>query len=253
MILGGFALALTAGCSAPSLRLTPRVGFVDLGGDFAASPSTDVSGSSSVEALGLDDTETEFIPRADFEFGPFLWTVDYGNLSFSGQGTAEATIDFGGINVAAGQDVESDIDLTLYRSTFTWDVIPTDTFDLGLGFGIGGAEVSATVADTLGNSATTDEIIPLPYAAASTTVEIGDFGVEGLAGVFAIEVDDVDVFYLDLDVNAYYQFLDMAGAGTRIVAGWRYIDVDAAYDDGDEQIDADLNFSGPYVGLTVVL
>ena len=98
-----------------------------------------------------------------------------------------------------------------------------------------------------------DEIVPLPYGAASANVELGDFGVEGLVGLFSIEVDDVDVYYLDLDVNAYYQFLDMAGMGSRLVAGWRYIEVEAEYDDGDEQIDADLDFSGPYVGLSLVL
>ncbi|MHC4263715.1 MAG: porin family protein [Planctomycetota bacterium] len=249
---------LAAGCSAPSLRITPRVAFVDLDGTFAATAGA-VNSGSSIEDLGLDDTETEFIPRADFEFGPFQWTVDYGTLGFSGSGIADNQITIGGVTVPASGAVDSEIDLALYRSTFTWDLVPSDTVDLGLGFGLGAAEVSATITDrqvgspTEGQSATTEELIPLPYAAASATFTFGDFGVEGLLGLFSIDVEDVEVQYFDLDLNAYWQFVDVGGAGFRLTGGWRLIDVQAQYDDADDFVDADLEFSGPYAGITVVL
>ena len=259
LLLVLLSLVLTTGCTAPSLRITPRVGLVELSGDFAATDSGLINTGSSVEALGLDDDQSEFIPRADFEFGPFLWTVDFADLSYSGTGTTANELTIGGVTVAANGEADTELELALYRSTFTWDVVPTDMVDVGLGFGLGGAEVSATVTNRIpgdpqeGQTATTDQFVPLPYAAASASVALGDFGLEGLLGFFSIEVDDVEVSYLDLDVSGYWQFWDVAGAGARAVLGYRYVDVEAEYEDGADQVDADLTFAGPYLGVTFVL
>jgi hypothetical protein len=249
---------LAAGCSAPSLRLTPRVGSVGLDGDFA-SDTTAAPGANAIGALGLDDSQVEFLPRADIEFGPLVWTLDYGALAYSGSGTAQANITIGDVEVEADGTLDSDIDLQLLRSSFTVDVLPTDTFDLGLGLGLGAAEVSAAITDTtpgsptLGQTAATEEVVPLPFLSLLAGVEVGPFGAEAWIAFLSLSVQDVDVDYLDLDLSAYWRFADWPGADLRLVLGYRRIDVAAEYDDGVDRVEADLQFDGPYLGISVVL
>lgn len=243
-----------AGCSAPSLLVTPRVAYVGLDGDFAS--DTNISGvPTSIDSLGLDEEEAEFAPRVDLTFGGLQWTVDYADFQFVGSGRATADIVIEGVTFEANDDIDTDIELSLLRSLWTWDLVPTDLVDVGLGFGLALADVSVALqdADPPFESASTDEVVPLPFAALRAAVSLGDFGAEAQVGYIDVEVDDVEAGYLDVDAMAYWQFVDAAGAGFRLVGGYRFVDVDAAFEDGSDQVDANLEFSGPYLGLTVVL
>ncbi len=254
------ALALAAAvssCSAPSLRVSPRIGQIEPTGGLIAVTAGDPELGTDLDALGLTE-ESIFLPRLDFEAGPFQWTLDYAGLDYSGQGETSAEIDLGGATISGNVQVATELDIQLYRSSFTWDVIPGDTVDLGIGFGLGAADFAASVTDidplTPGSdSGSVDQLVPLPYAAGSATIEIGPVGLEGLVGYFSLDLDDVEVSYLDIDANAYWQFVDAAGAGIRAVVGMRIIELAAAFDDGDDRIDADQEFSGPYAGLTIVI
>ncbi|QDU67300.1 hypothetical protein [Engelhardtia mirabilis] len=245
------------GCSAPSLRLTPRVAQIGLGGDFGAS----VGGTetpTTVDSLGLNEEETEFIPRADLEFGPLIWTLDYGSLAFTGLGTATAAITIDGVEIEANGEVASEIEMSLLRSIWTWDLFPGEAVELGIGFGVAVADVSVLLVDPnpdVGDAsqASAEETVPLPFVALRGGVELGPVGLEALAAYMDVSVEDVDATYFDLDANAYWQFIDQAGVGARLVVGYRLIDVAASFDDGADVVDAQFDFSGPYVGISLTL
>ena len=246
-----------AGCSAPSLRLTPRIAEVGLGGDFGASVSGS-GGTTTVDGLGLDEEQSEFIPRADLEFGPLIWTVDYGSMAFTGTGFASAPITIDNVEIEVGGPVDSDIEMTLLRSIWTWDLFPGDTVELGIGFGLGGADVSVRLEDLApdggdASQASAEESVPLPFIAARGGVELGPLGAEALVAFIEVDVEEVDASYFDVDAHAYWKFIDKAGLGARLVIGYRLIDVTANFDDGADVVNAEFEFSGPYAGISLTL
>ncbi len=255
--------ASLTGCSTPHLDITPRVGNLSLSGDFSVvtesggPPPSTIAGSNSLEALGLDDSETVFLPRADLDFGPMLLTVDHLDFSASGQGEIDQDIVFDGITFSATDTVTSDIDLQITRGVVTWNLIPTDKVDVGLGFGVGYVALDASIEDSSNNRAQTNESTPYPFIAGRVGTSIGDLEAEALITWIGVDVDEVDASLLDLDVTARYNLLGALDDHLSgwIVLGYRWVDLELDYseDEGGDTENYDLNIelSGPYLGLTL--
>ncbi|MEZ5976677.1 MAG: hypothetical protein R3F34_00430 [Planctomycetota bacterium] len=242
-----------AGCSAPSFEVTPRILNLDLDGSFRAGSGASNS-SSSWDRLGLDDEPTDFSPRLDLYAGAMQLTFDAAQGRYSGNGALDGQIDLDGVTIPASASVDSDLDFGIYRLTSTFDLLPSERGQLGIGVGLAAVDVKASIVDTLTtNSANTDELVPVPYAALRAGVDFGDLEVQGLLGVLSLDVGDNEATYVDADVYARYFLLggeDHVRAA--IVLGYRSIDLDVSYDDGDDRVDFDVQVSGPYLGVTVV-
>ncbi|MHC4378177.1 MAG: hypothetical protein ACYS26_16375, partial [Planctomycetota bacterium] len=231
--LGLFGLGL-AGCSTPHVDLTPRVGKLSLSGDFsvvtqtAGPPATTISGSNSLEALGLDEDGTEFLPRADVDAGPMLLTIDHLDFSTTGEGTIDQDIVFDGITFNATETVTSAIDLQITRGVLTWDFVPTDAVDVGLGFGVGYVALDASIEDASNNRAQTNESTPYPFIAGRVGTSFGDLEAEALVTWIGVDVDDVDASLLDLDITARYNLLGVLDEHLSgwIVLGYRWVDLE---------------------------
>lgn len=262
LALGLFGLGL-AGCSTPHIDLTPRVGNLSLTGDFSVvtesggPPPVTITGSNSLEALGLDEDGTEFLPRADVDVGPMLLTIDHLDFSTTGQGTIDQDIVFDGITFNATETVTSAIDLQITRGVLTWDIVPTDAVDVGLGFGVGYVALDASIEDASNNRAQTDESTPYPFLAGRVGTSFGDLEAEALVTWVGVDVDDVDASLLDLDVTARYNLLGVLDEHLSgwIVLGYRWVDLELDYseDEGGDTENYDLNIelAGPYLGLTL--
>ncbi|TAJ18722.1 MAG: hypothetical protein EPO68_07410 [Planctomycetota bacterium] len=245
-------LGLAAGCSTPSVTLFPRAAQVTPDGEFAAATSGGGSASSDSDALNIDDDETVFAPRADLDWSRWHLTVDRFGVSSEGTGTAEAQIEFDGVTIPQGDTVDTDLDVDLTSATFCFDFLPVPNAELGIGVGVVLADFSIDMtSQTLGQTASADEEVPLPVLAARAGVDFGRFSLGALARGFEVEIDDVEVSYLDLDAHARYDLFQATDSHLRggLVLGWRVVAFDAEFEDGSSTIDADMDYSGPYAGI----
>ena len=79
---------------------------------------------------------------------------------------------------------------------------------------------------------------------------IGPVSIEGLASGLSLSIGDVDATYYDIDLMAKWKLIG-AGVTGSIAAGYRYMRLDASFEDGNDAADIDLTFSGPWIGATV--
>ncbi len=250
-------LAAVAGsaCSAPQLQITPRALKLDIAGEFAANSSGSTAFSNSLEGLGLTEDSTEFSPRIDFRAGGLQITADYVDAAYAGQGSVDGTIEFNGVVFDGTEEVNTELDLTLARGVATFDFIPSQLVDIGVGVGGGYADARVFIqGQTTGDTAETDEQVPFPFVAARAGVDVGPLSVEVLAGWLEVDIDDVQASYLDLDGMVRWTFLGGdEHFGGALVAGYRYIDLELDYTSGSDDILIDAELTGPYLGLSLVL
>lgn len=252
-------LGFAAGCSAPSLRARVVGARMGLGGDLAAADSgVGVSGSSDVDSLGLDDDETAIAPRVEFSWGGFHLLADTIGMEYDGTGTVDADITIGGTTIPANENVDSEVDLTMSGALLLWDIIPTDTVELSIGVGAVYADESAKFTSlgpaVAGQSVATDEQAPLPVLGARLGFEVWRLDVEALGRGLQVDIDNVDATFYDVDLSASFDVLGGEDHGVLgLVAGYRLIQLQAEYEDNGSDVDVDIDFSGPYLGLQATL
>lgn len=240
------------GCAAPCIDVALRAQDFELDGALGAS-SSGVVATSSTDSLGLDQDEGAFSPRADLVAGPMRLTVDHVGVEFEGDGTVEVDFEFGGETISAGADVASRLDLGITRAVATFTILPLGVVHVGLGVGVALVDFEAElVEDLTATRIATDETAPVPFVAARVGGGIWRIDFDVLAGFLDVEIDDVDARYLDVEAMARLRLFD-AGFHGDLVAGYRWMDIDVAYEDDGDDVDADIELSGPYIGLSIGL
>jgi hypothetical protein len=237
-------------CGAPSFGITPRLGKLDIDGNIGVE-STGVTAKNSVESLGLVEDDSVFGGRVDLDWGGVHVTAAGQSSTHDGDGVLEADLSQGGTTITAGTAVESKLDIGIYSGVVTFDLLPTDNFELGLGLGVAAIDFDVSFTDpNSGDRIATDETVPLPVLALRGAVALGPVDVSVLASGISVAIDGDEATYIDLDAMARVRVL---GSGDRftgwLALGWRQIDLDAEYED-DGEAELDLEFSGPYFGLT---
>ena len=249
------ALSFLGSCGLPKAGFTPRYLTFDIEGDLLVS-DTGASIAADVETMGFSKDSSSFAPRADFEWGAFEMTLANSSTDHSGTGVADATLEFGGGDVISpGENINNDFNLGLTELIMTWDLIPGDTVDFGLGFGATLADVDLTVTpiDPLqGDKYETDESLPIPMIAGRLAIELGDFNAEALVSGLSVDVDGDKATVIDMDLGLRYNLVDIGGQIMgALTLGYRSFDLALEYDDdGGEKVDIDIGFSGPYFGLS---
>jgi len=244
--------ALLGSCNVvPSLSATPRLGTLELDGDLSIS-SSGSSASGDMEDLGFDDDGAVFEPRVDLAWGPIDLIATAYDAAYAGSGTADVTFDLGGVTINTGEDVDSELDLRGLALLATWDLVPTDFVDVGLGLGVQALDIDAAMtSQTSGDTIETDESVPFPVVAARAAVQISDLTISAVGSGVSVETNDVDATYYDVDLMASWTFERFLGFHGALVAGWRQIALDAEYDDDGSDVVLDFSISGPFVGLTL--
>ena len=248
------ALTLLGSCyGLPKAGFTPRFLSMDIEGDILVN-NGDVSIAGTSDSLGMQKDSNSFAPRADFEWGAFELTIANSSTDHSGTGVAEVQLDLGGGEfIDVGDPVRTGFELELTELIMTWDVIPGDTVDFGIGFGVTLADVAMNFAtNDLAESYSTDEALPIPMLAGRLGLELGDFNFEALVAGLSVNVDDDSVTVVDMDIALRYNLIDLGGEVMgAISAGWRSFDLGLDYDeDTGEAVDINIGFSGPYIGIS---
>jgi len=248
-----FAVALAA-CSAPRVAVEPRVGQPDVSGHVAAAAPGEPLVPNDVEgALDLEQDDAAPGLRADLEFGSPRVVLSWMRSENAGEGTLTGQLSDDGIVLPVGTDVGTSVDLGLYSALVTFDVVPSETFELGLGFGLHVADLDATVVSRdVGNPGTirVETTLPIPVLALQAGFELDRLEISGLVSGMYFATDGDEASFYDVDVGARFRILGERVTGS-IAAGWRYTRLDAEYEDGDDNADVDLRLSGPYVGITI--
>lgn len=234
-------------CGAPSASVTPFIASVGIDGDLAVGDGAGTSVASNFDDLGLGDNEAVVggVVRLNFA-GAELSVAGYG-VDFSGTGTATGDFEYQGSVISAGTDVASDISLDTARALFTWDIIPLDGLDLGLGFGATLLDLDLRLQEIggAGTTITSEELIPVPLLAARAAWTWGLVDLRADAGGLVIEYDESEASIFDIGVSAS---VDLFGVGD-LVVGYKTVKIDAEYSDNDAVIDTDLDLDGYYMGV----
>ncbi len=249
------ALACLGSCSTPSFWATPRVWRSDVSGHVGANASGAAVEVNSIEdALGLDHDSAAPGLRFDADFGAPRITFAWQRSDHSGLGMLDVEISDDDVTLPAGTDVATDVGLDLYSLLVTFDLVPTDTVEFGIGLGLQGMDVQAGVRARDGmppGTVTVDEFAALPVLAARAGVELGPVELSALLSGFSASYEGDSATLYDLDVAARLRLLEQGRLSGSLVLGWREVRIDAEYEDGNERADLDVRLSGPYFGLVL--
>jgi hypothetical protein len=249
--------ALSAGaCAAPHLAVLPRAGNFEPDGEVTLAGDAGgvgLSASNSVEALGL--VEDEGLPglRADLDWSGIRLTLAWQQSEHGGSGTLEGEISDDDVSIPAGTAVDSVFDMGLGEVLLTFDLVPGDRFELGLGLGAAVFELDVSVTDaTTGDTVDPEaETFAAPLVALRAGVRLGPLDLEALLGGMDLSYDGDSAALYDLDALARLNLLGQpGGAHGALVAGYRLLDLDVDYDDDSGDLTADVDFRGPYVALS---
>ncbi|MDF1800732.1 MAG: hypothetical protein P1V81_16275 [Planctomycetota bacterium] len=243
-------------CGMPSASFNPRALNMDVSGDILVTQGFATS-SSDVERLGMTDDSASFAPRADFEWGGFQMTAAHSSTEHSGDGVADSALEFGGVVISDTEPVHTDFELGMTSLLMTWDLLPSETLELGLGFGATLLDLDATITSktTPANKIDTDEQVPIPMLAGRVGVDLGRLDFGGLISGLSVDVDGNQATVIDFDLAINYELLDMGGELMgAITLGYKSFSMDVLYDDGSSgSVDLDMEFSGPYFGVTITI
>ena len=248
--------AAVASCGAPSASFTTRILNYEVSGDLLVSEGAATT-SSDVERLGMSEDDGAFAPKASFNWGAFQLDLAHSDTEHSGTGVADADLELDGITISGSDTVFTDFQMAKTDLLMTWDVIPGDTVDVGLGFGAALLDLDASIESLTvpGADISTDEQVPVPMLAGRVGVELWDLDLEGVVSGLSVDVDGNTATVIDLDVGLNWQLVDLGGTVLgAITVGYKSFDIDVEYDDGASgSVDLDLAFTGPYFGITLTL
>jgi len=251
-----FLVCVIAGlgaCSAPQLDVIPRVQQASLSGTIGEDTSgTPVADIDVADDLGLGDTSTEFGARADLSFGAGKWTFAYSPASFSGDGTLTGDITHGGVTIPAGTPVSSDVQMDVGSAIWTYDFVPSETVELGLGLGVHAIDFKGTVTDGI-DTVKLDQTVPVPVLAARAGVAFGQFDISALLSGLQVKDGSDEATFYDSDVMGRWHFLggNSGHLSIALVLGWHRTDVKLDYTDSTDRVNADLSVTGIYYGLSI--
>ena len=247
--LGLLAISLLApACFAPKIDGAVRLIEFTPEGDIGIS-DTGVSATNSMEGLGLDAEER--IPGAvvDFQWGGPHISVSTQTGDWSGSGTLNAEFSDGTVTIPIGTAVDSDLTMAVHGAVITWDFLPGNS-ELGFGFGVNALDLQGSfTSQSTSDRIDFDELVPIPAIAVRANVQVGAFELGGHAAGFQIDYDGDEAQYIDIDVNGRYHFIGgNSRASGSVMVGYRSLQLEVDYSDGTENVDLDLDFSGPFIG-----
>lgn len=253
---GLLALALLplAGCLTPQVDVMPRVGWMDLSGDFAAGVGAP-GGPNDFGTLGVDGREPSFMPRIDLSSGNWDHTVDWIASQYAGTGSVENTFTLDGVTFTTGTPLRSDLEFGVARWVSTYDFAPRPDWTLGLGAGLGFYSVETRLQEQFSAAGTdTDQLGLAPHLALRLGYDWGALDASLLVGWLGFSLNDTEGEYLDLDANLrWYLRQPEDGFSAALVGGYRWVDLEARYreEESDEEIDWDSRLAGPYLGFSL--
>jgi hypothetical protein len=253
-ILLAFWLLPLAGCLTPKVDIMPRVGWMDLRGDFASGVDAP-GGPNDFGTLGLDGREATFMPRIDLSSGRWDHTVDWISSQYDGEGEVENTFTLDGVTFTTGTPLRSDLEFGVARWIGTYDFAQRPEWTVGLGAGLGIYSLETRLQEQFTTAGTdTDQLGVAPHLALRLGYDFGAVDASLLLGWLDFSLNDTEAKYLDLDANLrWYLRQPQEGYSAALVAGYRWVSLDASYreEEDDEEVVWDSSLDGPYLGFSL--
>lgn len=221
------------------------LGSLSLDGSIGAG-SVGGAGATSFDALGLSNYEATPGVKAQLGLLGGLVSVSAMQTEYEGSGTTDGAFQVGDQAIDADTAVDSRLELLLARALFTWNLMPLGPVEFGIGFGAGVIDLDFLMTEpATGDTLETEEALPVPLAALRAAWTWGPVWMRAeLSGVtYTVDGDSMQVF--DGDLEAAVTLYD----SSLLVVGYRWVDVEAEYEEEGDPVDADLELSGFYFGV----
>lgn len=251
LLLAGIACSLLImGCSTPGVLIMPRVGSLDIDGKLKFESGA-LTSSADDSDLDLDE-DSVFQPRVDLNWEDLHISASGTWAEYSGTGTVNRSLSFGGNTINFGTPVHTELDLNLYTLNLVYDVLPNEFVELGLGGGAGYVAYDADIRATAGtNRIETDEDMPFIFLAARVAKEIDPLFFLAYIHGASWNSGDEDLAYYEIDALATVRVFRHEGTEGRILGGYRWIDLDYEYDYRSSTTELNGTFQGPYIGFMI--
>jgi len=189
--------------------------------------------------LGLGDMEASPYLRFDWERDSHHVRVDGFGLDVSGSGVL--TGDYG--NILANTPVNTSLEFLATTASYAYEVLGDRDYRIGLGGRLSyyGLDVS-TNSGTVEEKVETSVVVPMPYAEIEYFAGPVTLGANG--SIMAADLNDADGRYIDAEAVIRWQ----ASEEVEVLAGYRYVLLDAHGRATSRDFDADVDFAGFFLG-----
>lgn len=216
--------------------------------------------------LAMDDaTETAFLYGARGGFAPFELVVSEFGYNGSSSGLASGGVVFRGVTLPVTDTLAAqvDLDMNITKLALGIDIFNSPVARVGVLVGVDFFQFDRFVASaaesksllgteviSVGDSQNIliNESAPLPLIGVRGDLQ-APFGMRFGAEITGISAsfDDADISLTDIDINANYE----AWENLEIVVGYRILDVSLEGSIAGTALDADLDLTGPYFGVSL--
>lgn len=207
----------------------------------------DTDNDIDVNELGLNESDNNYLYLAFEHPVPLLPNarLQYTDISSQQSARIERSFTLDGETFSAGEDVDSDIDLTHLDGTLYYELLDNwVNLDLGLTLRQFDGHVNAEGSINgffSEQQVELDETIPMIYGKARFDLPLT--GLHAGATVNVVDYDDNSLS--DLDVSIGYRFVDSA-LDMGVEVGYRQMNLEI-----NEDVTADVDIKGPYAALTL--
>jgi hypothetical protein len=238
---------------------------IDGGMQWTTNPPLSANnGVNPVESFGLDNGDEDagqFGIMADTRGEFFHYTF---RGSYAGWEGEDGVLQFDFEDIPAGETVDSEFAMAALQNYFTWDVVPPEMIEFGLGFGINAVFVHGDVEHQAVAPIETDTInapVFTPMLAGRFGLHAWRFDLEAYGAWMSLDAGDLDMKnVLELDACLKFRFAGRCqmepgstarevGPSGLLVVGYRASEYDVEYDDDEDFVHLDVEFDGPYAGL----
>ncbi|MHC5054869.1 MAG: hypothetical protein ACYTKD_09150 [Planctomycetota bacterium] len=189
-LLSAALLVSAAGCNIPRLEVYAGTATESVAGELRADSSAGATGDTlDMEGdLGVADKSVPFDMRLVFAKGRGLFDASYSRRSIEESAVLGATKSFGGGTFDAGNTVASSLSLDEYRVALGLRAKSRDRkYIASARAGVLGADWSATLDDSDGDTATAAQLTLIPVVGAGLEVKMGPLAS------FVVEAEGMDI------------------------------------------------------------
>lgn len=199
-------------------------------------------------SLGLDDAAD--LPYLQARLQTFAGNLNASafRLEQSGRGQLGADTGFGGIGGGGVPTaVQSDLEISNLKAFYSFDIVDLEVFRIGPGVGVDIFDIETTVASTdvpVGGFERIDVLAPVPMLFVDASASLFGLRADVEAGWMSASLEDASGTWFDIEARLLYEVVDHID----LMAGYRYISIDADGDADGQAFDAELAVHGWYVG-----
>lgn len=244
---------LVSGCGVPTGRISARGGPLYLDGGVSATAGGNLANvRTSVDDLGLNDPDIAFQPKAEVDWGGLNLSLDGFSVGYSGNGFATGDLEISGQPpIVGGAPVDTSLDLGYLMLKATWDFVPGDLIDAGIGLAGGIVDYDLSIRESFGfGTVDTSETIPIVYPMIRVGSLLGPVRIVGYLGGLGLSLDGESIRYIDGEI---YAGVRVFGEESRfqgwVSVGYRYIDFEYDYESNRSDVELDATITGPYLSL----